>query len=479
MKRLTFRQKLLITYAACALSLVFVTFASVSYYINALQKQNVDSAVKLAREQARNMAIAASEIMTAQGHDNLDDPAVQAGLRAVTRVNLKLNESIIWGAWIKPDGQRLVEEFQGQATVLQRDPETGVTSEMDLPSGNELKVEVFPMPEKTIDVTMPVQMEGGKEGKIQLLVEESDTFKSIEASSQRITRALVFICLLLLIFLLGVFFILWKMFFRQLELQQKNAKLDRMAYVGTLASGLAHEIRNPLSSMNVNLEVIREELQEINSEVAQRAGDLSHRVQKEVAHLNATLTSFLDFALPRKEGYSQFPLRGLVEELLEAHAEEFRVKNITLDLDFPPHSATVIEADRVLMHQAVRNVLVNAIQILSPSVKKVIRIRIKELPRDYIGLSVSDTGPGISDENMGKIFDVFFSTRKGGSGFGLAIARKIVEEHSGNLWAENNKESLGATFYMELPRLAPQEQGHRHGPFSKSSRQWIRGGNDV
>lgn len=470
MRRLTFRQKLLITYAACALVLVFVTFASVSYYINSLQKQNVETAVEMAREQARQMAAAASEILAAQGHDNLDDPAVQASLRHVTRVNLMFNDSIIWGAWIKPDGQRLVEEFRNNSAVLQRDPETGVVTEMDLPSGNELKVEVFPMPEKTTDISMPVQMEGGKEGRIQLLVEQSDEYKSIAASSQRITRALLFICLLLLVFLLGVFFILWKMFFRQLELQQNNARLDRMAYVGTLASGLAHEIRNPLSSMNVNLEVIREELQELNSEVAQRAGELSHRVQKEVAQLNATLTSFLDFALPRKEGYSHFPLRGLVEELLEAHAEELKVHDIQLELEFPPSAQTVIEADRRLMHQAVRNVLVNAIQILTTSVKRVIRIRIRELPRDKIELSISDTGPGITEENLLKIFDVFFSTRKGGSGFGLAIARKIVEEHSGRLRAANNQESLGATFTMELPRMAQQEQTVQTGAFSRHGR---------
>jgi signal transduction histidine kinase len=192
--------------------------------------------------------------------------------------------------------------------------------------------------------------------------------------------------------------------------------------------------------------------------VAQRTGELSLRVQKEVAQLNSTLTNFLDFALPRKEGYSHFPLRGLVEELLAAHDEQVKVNDIVVELNAPPASATIVEADRHLMHQAIRNILVNAIQLLSASVKKTIRIEIKPLPKDSIRLSIADSGPGITQENLPRIFDVFYSTRKGGSGFGLAIARKILEEHQGKLWAENNVESRGAVFIMELPRFAPQEE---------------------
>jgi len=464
LKRLTFRQKLLLTYAAFALAIIFTTFVSVSYYINSLQKQNVADAVKLAEEQASKIAAAVREMVTAPGSAGLDDPGVKEGLRAITKINLSINKSIIWAAIITPDGDRYIEEVAegGRDYHLQRDETAKNVSDLDLPNGNQIQVEVTAKPEGSTDITFPVTMESNQEGYIKLRVEKSGRYQRIEESSQRITRALVFVSILMLAFLLGIFFVLWRMFFRHLELQENNARLDRMAYVGTLASGLAHEIRNPLSSMNVNLEVIREELSELDSDAAERSNELSGRVQREVQQLNSTLTSFLDFALPRKEGYSQFSLRGLVDELVDAHAEELKLKNILVEVSSPQASATIIEADRHLMHQAIRNVLVNAIQVLSGSIKKSIYIKLETLPRDRIRLAISDTGPGISQEHMAQIFEVFFSTRKGGSGFGLAIARKIVEEHSGEMWAENNKDSLGATFIMVLPAFARQDADVKH-----------------
>jgi hypothetical protein len=111
----------------------------------------------------------------------------------------------------------------------------------------------------------------------------------------------------------------------------------------------------------------------------------------------------------------------------------------------------MVEADRRLIHQTLRNLLVNAQQAVNGSVKKHVRVQIEPLPRRRIRLIVADTGPGISTENLDRIFEVFFSTRKGGSGFGLAIARKIVEEHEGAIRAENNVDSRGASFIVELP----------------------------
>ncbi len=474
--RLSFRQKLLLTYAACALTLIFITFVGVGFYINALQKKNVSDAVKLAEEQAHSMALAVSEIMKAHDNANFDDPGVQAGLRAVTHVNLSLNKSLLYAAIISPDGDRYVEEVgeQGRTSYFERDGEQVTQSEVDLPGGNTLTVKVQAQPIGTTDISTPIQMEGNKQGRIELKLLESETFHRIEESSQQISRILVIGCILMLVFLLAIFLILWKMFFRQLELQENNARLDQMAYVGTLASGLAHEIRNPLSAMNVNLEVIREELTEepLAEQTISRTGELARRVQDEVARLNSTLTNFLDFALPRKEGYSTFGLRGLVEDLLELHSEQMKALGISVELVSPPLQATQLEADRHLLHRAIENVLVNAIEILSNSVKKTLRVSITPRPKDRLQLAIMDSGPGIKEEDLRRIFDVFYTNRKGGSGFGLAIARKIVLEHNGNMWAENNQDSLGATFYLEVPVFAP---GDEHQDSHARGWRWFSG----
>lgn len=459
--RLTFRQKLLLTYAACALLLVFATFVSASYYINSLQKSNVREAIVLAREQAEAMAQFAQEILATRGPEGLKDPDVQKDLRAVTEINLRSNKNLLWTAFISPDGDRLIQEFgdNPKDSHIQRDESATDISKLELPNGYNIEVEVSAKRMDSADVKVPIKLEGSKPAHIEMKIVRSDTFHRIEAGSQSITRTLIFGCLLMLLFLLGVYVILYRMFFKHLDLQEKNSRLDRMAYVGTLASGLAHEIRNPLSAMNVNLEVIREELLESNPDESSHTLELSQRVQREVLQLNNTLTNFLDFALPRKEGYSQFALAGLVDELVESHAEQLKASDVTVEVDMPGKQQTVIEADRHLLHQALRNILVNAIHALGSSIKKNLTIAIKLLPKDRILLSITDSGPGIPQENLAKIFEVFYSTKKGGSGFGLAIARKIVEEHSGKLWVENNRDTKGVTFFVNLPMFAVTDRG--------------------
>ena len=452
----------MITYTACALAVIFATFVGISYYINYLQRKNVDDAVELAREQASSMALEIRDMVLSRQAHNLDDPEVRSAIKAVTHVNLRINNSIMWAAVISPNGDRMIEENANvqQNVHFQRGGQSPDVSKFSTPSGDKMHIEVLAVPdEKAHQINMPI-LDQAKNvlGQISLRVTDNPAYQRLEKSSRQITLTLIIGCLMMLLFLLMIFWILWRLFSRQLVLQQKNERLDRMAYVGTLASGLAHEIRNPLSSMSVNLEVIREELDEIKNETLERPIELSRRVLDEVQHLNRTLTSFLDFALPSKEGMSQFSLKDLIVELIELHDEQCRQLGICaeLDPDYPPQ--TIIEADRRLLHQAIRNVLLNAIQVLGGSVKKGVRIAISDKRHDYLLVSITDTGPGIPEENLPRIFDVFYSTRKGGSGFGLAITRKIIQEHGGRIWAENNKESRGVTFYLELPRFAkPQE----------------------
>lgn len=448
--------KILLIYAACALVLVFATFVAGSYYVNRLQKGNVRAAVELAREHARQMSRDILEMATSQNVSDLDQPAVKASLKTLTEITVRMNKNVVWAAVVDPSGNRTIEQSGRAEQVFKVQSPSGkpVISRVPGPAGGELEIETRNVGEGIQEITQPIRGEGRDLGMIRMQIRENPTFARIEASSRTITEALVTGCIFLFVFLLVVFGILWRLFARQIELVQRNARLDRMAYVGTLASGLAHEIRNPLSSMNVNLEVLREEMGEPEvaaSPASARAAELATRVQREVQQLNSTLTTFLEFALPTKEGLSEFSLRGLMEELIELHSEQMRVAGIQFDFQAPSHEDSRLHADRRLLHQALRNVLVNAIQVLHGSVKKQIRIRLESTGSDQLRLLISDTGPGIPAENLGKIFEVFFSTRKGGSGFGLAIARKIVEEHGGTIRAENNPESLGATFIIELP----------------------------
>jgi signal transduction histidine kinase len=466
MAPVSFRAKVLLIYTACALSVVFAVFVAGSYYVNRLQKGNVQAALAWAQEQAHGMAREILEMASQQGTSDLNQPAMKAGIKAMTRVAITSSDNVVWAAVIDSEGNVATEqtppgdpagvEVQGYGPSAKKS-----VSVLHPRTGQELKVETQSIAPGVHEVSEPLVHEGKTFGRVVMHVADNPTFQRIRASSKSITQWLFIGCVFMLFLLLLVFWVLYRMFARQVHLVEKNARLDRMAYVGTLASGLAHEIRNPLHAMSINLEVMREELADVTAEsdTPQRASELATRVQREVLQLNSTLTSFLDFALPSKEGMIEFSLRGLIDELVELHAEELRHAGITFEVSGPQDDSVLVEADRRLVHQAFRNILVNAIQVLQGAVKKQIRIKVDPAGQHDVVVTVSDTGPGITPENLGRIFEVFFSTRKGGSGFGLAITKKIIEEHGGSITADNNSQALGATFTVRLPKHVPGGNG--------------------
>lgn len=462
---LSFRNRMIVAFTAAVLLIVFLIFAAGNYYINSLQKSNVQASITLAQEQARQLS---RDILTmlanSQRNTDLSAPEVKERINARTEVILELNKNVVWAAVFDSEGNRIVERSTGQEQIVHPQRGTDGTYQAEVPTtdGQRLQMTVVTEHPGTREFTQSIPGRDGKPlGDIRLRVTENPTYKKIETTSHQITHALLAELGLLLALMSVLFYCLWRLFSRQVKLLQKTEKLDRMAYVGTLASGLAHEIRNPLSAMGVNLQVLREELGDPRPDSAVRATDLASRVEREVHQLNGILTSFLDFALPTRESVETFPVRSVIDELAHANEQLMKQSGISYVLESPPAEDTAILADRRLVTQALRNVFVNALQALSNSIKKELRIRIDLPAPDRVRVRFIDSGPGIAAENLPKIFDVFFSTRKGGAGFGLAITRKIIAEHGGTILAENNRETLGATFTIELLRQATLAQSPR------------------
>jgi signal transduction histidine kinase len=147
---------------------------------------------------------------------------------------------------------------------------------------------------------------------------------------------------------------------------------------------------------------------------------------------------------------TEFPLRGLLEEIIDLHREQCKQLGISLEVQGSPINQTVIDADRRLCHQALRNIVINAMQILENAIPKTIRIRV-EPAGPMMRVTVTDSGPGIPLEKLETIFEAFVSGRKGGTGLGLALTKKIIEEHRGSIRASNNTDMPGATFTVLLP----------------------------
>lgn len=216
-----------------------------------------------------------------------------------------------------------------------------------------------------------------------------------------------------------------------------------LEFLGTLAGGLVHEIKNPLSTLSINLTLLKEDLQA--SQPADRT--LVRRVELlegEVRRLDAVLEDFVRYAGMRRLERTRSDLAALVAEMVEFVRPGFKRDGVEIAADVPPVS---VEVDAALFKQALLNLLLNAQQALETGGRVTVAAR-RESGR--VVLEVRDDGCGIPAECVERVFDVYYSVSKAGSGLGLPTARRILEEHGGAL-SLTSEEGRGTCVRMELP----------------------------
>ena len=224
---------------------------------------------------------------------------------------------------------------------------------------------------------------------------------------------------------------------------------EQSALVGTIAAGIAHEIRNPLSTLRMNLQLLREDWENPITEREQKGRKRIDVLLRETERMETVVSDFVRFAAGHALRLERTNLNSLTGELLDFLAPQAERSRIRLVRDFakdlPP-----VEVDPNLIRQAILNLLVNAQQVL-PSGGE-IRIRTRE-NGEFVKLSVTDNGPGIPAEHREKIFHLYFSTKPGGTGLGLPMVKKIVEEHRGRIEVDTEL-NKGTTFTLCLIKSA-------------------------
>jgi signal transduction histidine kinase len=220
-------------------------------------------------------------------------------------------------------------------------------------------------------------------------------------------------------------------------------KPSALEFLGRLAGGLVHEIKNPLSTLRINLTLLKEDLAEAHP---QEKG-LRKRIEileSEVQRLDAVLADFLRYAGMRRLEKQPCDLRALVQEMIEFLAPGFRRDGIELRADVPPLPADV---DAALVKRALLNLFLNAQQAIEGRGKVVV-----EGSREggFARLDVRDDGKGIPESELARVFDVYYSRSKAGSGLGLPTARRIIEEHGGTLELRS-REGEGTIVTVRLP----------------------------
>lgn len=233
---------------------------------------------------------------------------------------------------------------------------------------------------------------------------------------------------------------------------------EQSALMGTIASGLAHEIRNPLGTLSLNLQLLQEDWADPITEREKKSARKIGVLLDEVRHLETILNKFLRFAAGHKLKLERVDLNRLAAELAEFAAPQAAKANIRVAKHFAPGLAPV-HADADLIRQCLLNLILNAIQAMPDGGE----LEIRTEPGPSVSrVRVRDTGVGIAPEHLDKIFNLYFSTKPAGTGLGLPLSRKIAEEHGGSIAVESAP-GKGSTFVLDLPTLdaarGPRDDG--------------------
>ena len=232
---------------------------------------------------------------------------------------------------------------------------------------------------------------------------------------------------------------------RLLRVRQQAKDARRLAELGTLAGGLAHEIKNPLSTVQLNLQILSEDLdpQAANQE---RIRNRLATINRETTRLREILDDFLRYAGRMELSFEPMDVSRALEDLVDFFAPQASLTKVKLRLN-PPAGALMVPADSRLVKQTLLNLMLNAVQAMPEGGELILGAR---ADGRYVLIEVIDTGTGMSAETASQIFDAYFTTKRGGTGLGLAMARRVIEAHDGRIGVES-EEGKGSRFWIRLP----------------------------
>ena len=236
------------------------------------------------------------------------------------------------------------------------------------------------------------------------------------------------------------------------DAQERIIQNERMAVVGTFASGLAHEVRNPLNSMGLQLALLERRMANLDGAVAGPIQGVTGIIRKEIQRLDALVGDFLLFSRTNRLHFRPTSLDVLLDEIVRLLRPEGRASNVTLRRERPERPLPKLPMDAEKMKQVFINLLRNAVEALPDGGMVVIESRQVD---EHVEAVVRDNGPGLP-EGL-DVFQLFVSTKPGGTGLGLSIAQQIVLDHGGEITAARAPGG-GAAFTVTLPLAADHEQ---------------------
>ncbi|MDZ7267724.1 MAG: PAS domain S-box protein [candidate division KSB1 bacterium] len=232
----------------------------------------------------------------------------------------------------------------------------------------------------------------------------------------------------------------------QKRLEKQVLQAERLATIGKMAAKVAHEIRNPLSSISLNAEMLQDEISAYEAVNVEEARALLRAIIAEIDRMTALTEEYLQFSRLPESRLVRGNLVRLIEETVEFLRHELRQKRVEVEWHLPEEVGEV-QFDRVQMRRALLNLIRNAAEAMPRGGR--LRIRVEQRGESVI-IHIEDTGVGIPPEVIGKIFEPFFTTKEVGTGLGLAIVQQIITEHGGRIFC-TSKVGQGTAFSIILP----------------------------
>ncbi|HVU34486.1 MAG TPA: ATP-binding protein [Opitutaceae bacterium] len=235
---------------------------------------------------------------------------------------------------------------------------------------------------------------------------------------------------------------------KEKQTTEQRIESERTSSILLLAAGVAHELGNPLNSLTIHLQLIDRKLKRLRQNKDMDSLTDSVRIcRDEVSRLDGIITNFLEAIRPRPPDLAETDLNDVLDEVLRFQHRELADRGIAVEAET---SGTVprVMADRNQLKQVFFNLTKNAIEAMRPGGKLRIRSRADD---DFVYLMFGDTGAGIKQEDLIRLFQPYYTTKVGGSGLGLMIAQRIMREHGGQIGIES-KEGVGTVVTLQFPR---------------------------
>ncbi|MGV8059837.1 MAG: nitrogen regulation protein NR(II) [Smithellaceae bacterium] len=301
---------------------------------------------------------------------------------------------------------------------------------------------------KILDIAAPLFIDKKIVGIVRIGLDRGSMDKIIEENRQNIFVFMIFVVLIAILSM-------WLLYHDQnkhlsgiIEMERRLEKAERLSSLGQLAAGVAHEIRNPLNAISMATQRLKMDFLPAEPEKRDEFKNLSGVIRDEIKRLNGIIEEFLSFSKSRRLQLSDFSVIEVLQKIINLIREEASARGITIETEWRQNPA-VIPMDVNKLQQSFLNLIKNALESMPAEGK--ITIRVDREGKNYIVVSISDTGCGMTAEEIEKIFSPEYTTKEKGVGLGIPLASEIIRGHGGEIRVISLK-GKGTTFEVILPR---------------------------